>query len=287
MVSYLARLTLIVMLVVSPTPTMILSYQQAGASVRPPGAPTPQQIRRTQDSEDDRPTASGQQKLLYFFGQVVDWFFWIGDWINRNAAAISLIFAAALVIVTRKLSSVTNAVAEAAKVSARISQSEHSPYVLPLIKTHSLIYGGGDPSPEDVNDRPRLEYCFRNYGKSPAIINRIRSHLISGPTPPDYEIGDQIALPANRVIDQNEKTREWLVHHSPRQISTSELNDLINQRTFIWFHGTIEYEDVLGTEYVTEFCWRHDARQELMAPYNKDRKRNKCYRKIPKANTEQ
>lgn len=122
-----------------------------------------------------------------------------------------------------------------------------------------------------------IRYLFENYGNSPAIIRQIRVDFMLDPNPPSAEIGDHIALPANRVVPPQKSTGHWEagLATQPNESTVSALND---QKTFFWFYGTVDFDDIFGAEYVTEFCLRFDAKQNYLAPYDGDRKRNKCTR---------
>jgi hypothetical protein len=98
-----------------------------------------------------------------------------------------------------------------------------------------------------IDGRLYITYCFKNYGKTPAIINDI-SHGIEisfAPPDPHYTVSDLI--PRETVIAPSGTTDTQTCTISTNLSTVKDAMPLSTGESYIWFYGRIDYKDVFGS----------------------------------------
>lgn len=174
--------------------------------------------------------------------------------------------------------------ADAAKKSAEISENTILPYLLLDVVSQSV---STELREDDVNgmiikvivglsQQPSVSFRFTNYGRTPAIIRRLRPSMCTKTSAPDpRQTWYMYVLPSARNIAADKSTADMEI---PLFLGDDDISAIETGDNWIWFYGLIEFGDVWGNEYFTEWCWRFDSNQRVLVPYDEDRKRNRCVR---------
>jgi hypothetical protein len=120
----------------------------------------------------------------------------------------------------------------------------------PLVTTPS----GNAGSPVSV--------CYRNHGKTPAVIIKLRAYPLIEERPPKALLkfpGSENEVSPGLVIGANEPYWGTVTCH----ISNTEMGEIDRLEKALFIVGRIEYKDVLGCRRKTGFCWqyRHHMQQ--------------------------
>jgi hypothetical protein len=220
------------------------SNQQNGATKNAPNASAGQ----TQNPE--RRTSYKEKIIRYWDG-------FVGFLINndRFVTAVSSIILAAvtslLAVSTALLWFVTKKVANAAKKSAEALPAIERAYVFVDISLYQTIV-----ATQDGTAASPVTVAFRNHGKTPAILEKLRAYcIISQETPQELIAfpGSEHELPQGLVIAASDR----LVHQVDARVKTSELGEIERGDRRLFCAGRIEYRDVLGDRRETGFCWQY------------------------------
>lgn len=103
---------------------------------------------------------------------------------------------------------------------------------------------------------PIIEFTFKNYGRTPAIIKDISYKFDhwSIETTPAYIHREDIR--SESALGFNESTaikRTGVL----LPISKEAAEAILARKSFLWFYGRIVYDDVFGREHETTFWWRY------------------------------
>jgi len=93
---------------------------------------------------------------------------------------------------------------------------------------------------------------FWNYGKTPAVVTKIRGYLVvQSHTPQSLVDGDETSLPPSLgIMSSGQYMDRFQV-----AIDRTQNTDIENWNTRVFCIGKIEYRDVLGDSHETGFCW--------------------------------
>ena len=164
---------------------------------------------------------------------------------------------------------------------ADIAEKSLSPFIAICIDETIFEWTRTDESGTQITGYwydPHVRFYFRNYGQTPAVIKLIKAELDDGQRPPDLsQIVVSFAPTPDHIIEAGKPTETFKTQ--PKALSDELKGRLKLGFSFLWLYGTVEFEDMFGNEFVSEFCWRHDGPQSVFAPYDEDRKRNRTYRK--------
>jgi hypothetical protein len=105
-----------------------------------------------------------------------------------------------------------------------------------------------------VNVDLELKYAFRNYGRTPAILNRIFHDLRPTLADEDERFQELPALPKEWIIASG-ATSEFITCPFVGKLYPLQLFE----RKF-YFSGSVEYRDIFGGLHVHRFSWEHDDR---------------------------
>jgi hypothetical protein len=153
--------------------------------------------------------------------------------------------------------------AEAAELSANaLTQAERAHIYIKILSQNFVEAVTGEhphvTSDGFVNVPVEIAYCFKNYGKTPAIIKEMsRDIAISTTFPDEVEYLPADLTTTERVIAADENTGPQRYVHT--YISKVDLNGVIRANTSYWFYGRVLYDDVFGTEHEHRFIYRYNG----------------------------
>jgi len=114
------------------------------------------------------------------------------------------------------------------------------------------------PFPTSPSERMNAKVKFWNYGKTPAVILMIRASIRIGGEIPTALIEfprSDARLPAGLAVRAADRYEITVQQHA------QQTDDIEKGNLTVYCVGKIEYEDVLGEEHFTSFCWRYLAGQ--------------------------
>jgi len=118
-----------------------------------------------------------------------------------------------------------------------------------------------------------VKYVFTNHGKTPAVIRSIDARFNMWTDAPDniQHMPSKI-LGGEPVLEASESTspdEEFI----QRKLTAIEVEAIENGHAYLWFYGSIIYEDIFKKKRVTRFRWRYGSILQHFgpagtAPYN-------------------
>lgn len=116
---------------------------------------------------------------------------------------------------------------------------------------HDKIYPGGQDAPW-----PRIHYSFVNFGRSAAVIKRVRMHLIlkeTLPSEPDYQ--DAVSQEGENVLANGDITHPNRIVFG-RHLTADELIEVRNGLKKFFMFGHVRYTDIYGSLHCYAFCFQ-------------------------------
>lgn len=147
--------------------------------------------------------------------------------------------------------------AKAAQDSADILPKIERAYVFMRIKTGSVR---------------GVEYVICNYGKTPAVLKAVDTNLKIFPEAPENLENNPVWQGYVLQVGEEwnpEENLGYLDNNSP----TENILEFSSGRAFLWFYGSIVYDDVIGIERITRFRYKFNRSHSRFnadggAPYN-------------------
>lgn len=143
--------------------------------------------------------------------------------------------------------------AEAAQKSADFLPTVERAYVFVTIKAEEMKFidqFAGEP----IYDF-RITIMMWNYGKTPAVINRILKKIyFDEPLIPDTE-GPEV--PSGIVLGTGNNGSVPIPHYE--EIDETKRKGIIICDIIPYCCGRIEYEDIFGNSHFTDFCWEFSS----------------------------
>jgi hypothetical protein len=154
------------------------------------------------------------------------------------------------VIVTRASLRDSKTAAEAANRSAQLAVSIQVPRLV-LFKLSIEEEGAGVLAAKLQS--PKARVVLKNYGKTPAFLESQALGVYVGlslPEKPNYSPFAYDLEPENIVEPDAQYTFDGIrPFHQSEQLSA-----IMEQRTFLWVYGYVQYKDFLGAKHRTRFC---------------------------------
>jgi hypothetical protein len=184
-----------------------------------------------------------------------------GTWLTKDAAGF---FTFALVIVgvlqaalffvqlslIRESLGPAKEAAKAAQAAAEALPTVEKAYVFidPKLEWDQIP----DPSFGISDSRYSVKFTLENHGKTPAVIKSIDARLEVLSAPPDNKLHRIIDFLPDKILRAGES---FTPESSPRHCTVNQatLVELQNDRSAIWFYGSVYYDDMFGKEHVTRF----------------------------------
>jgi hypothetical protein len=217
-----------------------------------------------------------QNKVSVFVSE-----FWVyrrclGIYVIERNAGITALFTVVLAVSTILLWIVTNKAAKAAQAAA-----EHIPIVegafVYVLLVADLI---GDQLDVGSVSQPLLQIRLKNFGKTPAFIDRFSAHLICVGL---NKRGREVTIQPNTIIGAGE---EWPVApiSLPIEMSLSaeEVTKIKDRSTAILLNGTLLYSDIWECQWDAPFDGRYDAETESFRIDNYTQRKNEKRRSKPR-----
>jgi len=120
-----------------------------------------------------------------------------------------------------------------------------------------------------------VEYEFKNFGKSPAIIHRLAAELVHRDPRGTGAAGLALAPVDRAIIGANEDTGR-----QPAEIkdfSRAKWATVTSGETYIHFYGNVVYSDIFGDEWSFSFDWKYSPGLRRLLPDNQPRRKTKHY----------
>jgi len=132
--------------------------------------------------------------------------------------------------------------------------------------------GGDRPYNTGIPDPPLAWFRFKNYGRSPAIIERFISRIVVQVDAPDITdpilwLWEQGGTPVDWVIEQYATTAVTHAVALATYRDKQQLSVIVGGKERIWLTLAISYRDVFGHRYVGQFCFVYDVEQSIMTPF--------------------
>jgi hypothetical protein len=117
---------------------------------------------------------------------------------------------------------------------------------------------------------PRIEYVFKNYGKTPGIINEVSHGLVVHPGPPEPVYAVSGHLFVENMIAAGEGTENQTFDGPILFDSIADGLPILVGQKHIWFYGRFDYEDVFGNPQVHRWSMRYVkiGRSWFFQPYD-------------------
>jgi hypothetical protein len=105
-----------------------------------------------------------------------------------------------------------------------------------------------------------VEYRFKNYGKTPAILKEVsREIIISANFPDEIEYLPVEFVPTERILASDAETPDPAWKCIRTHLSKNDLMGIIRAQKSFWFYGRVLYDDVFGTGHEHRFIYRYNS----------------------------
>jgi hypothetical protein len=177
------------------------------------------------------------------------------EWITKVVHDPVAFFTAILAIFTAVLAistvwHVTGKAANAAKASADALLATERAYVFAEIRFAGFV------SPDGTGNRINADISFWNYGKTPAVVTRIRAYIALRNEPPieliDAPGADKDLPPGLGIAVNSAFPISVFTYATPR-----DQQDISSIERTAYCLGSVQYTDVLGKSHRTAFCWQY------------------------------
>ena len=111
-----------------------------------------------------------------------------------------------------------------------------------------------------------VKYSFTNHGKTPAIVRAIDARVELSNNAPNGTAAHPVALLDNEPIVDAKRSTDPDEVFIERTVSGDEVKALKEGRIYLWFYGSILYEDISKKQHLTRFRWRYEGAQQHFAP---------------------
>jgi hypothetical protein len=217
------------------------------------------------DGETQQAENARKEHCATFYGTFVAGLHDSGDFIHSYhqetvavATVIIAIFTVILGLFTVSLAQSTRIAAVAAKVSAdALIQAERAHVHIKILSQNFLdqlqkLDGNGHLGPDAKASLPfTVEYAFKNYGKTPAIIKEVNRDIILQVNFSPASLFIPVDLPTTeRVLGSGDQTEPLKCMRT--NLIVRELRDVIRAHSSLWFYGRITYDDIFGIGH--EYC---------------------------------
>lgn len=179
--------------------------------------------------------------------------------VTAVATIFIAIFTVVLAVVTRRQAVITKDL---------VATTRNSAEALPTLE-RAYLFIEMAPYNTEILDRlrsdkqPRIDYIVKNYGKTPAVINEIFTRVISWHDLPEvrYEglpdVFRDAVVAAGEVYPPDAKRGYWLTQCLDHTLNASEIKDLKEGKSYLWFYGRVKYRDIFSRQRETGFLWRY------------------------------
>jgi len=99
----------------------------------------------------------------------------------------------------------------------------------------------------------KARVVLKNYGNTPAFLESQALGIYVGlslPLEPNYSPFAYDLEPENIV----EPAAQYTFHGIRPLHNSEQISAIIEQRTFLWVYGYVQYKDFLGARHITRFC---------------------------------
>ena len=157
----------------------------------------------------------------------------------------------ALVAVTAVLAAFTYFLWKSTGKLVEGANNAEAAYILPHITRHSGFFEGPPLFP-----RPRIQYGFKNHGKTLAIIRRWRDVTTDmlPPNPIFKEPWERRQVHYIPVIGEELAGEVWA--QIPDGMSAEKALAFMNEGRWLYIVGEVEYEDIFGVVRIQGYCLR-------------------------------
>lgn len=205
---------------------------------------------------------------LHDFGDFIHIFH---DEILAMAAVVIAIFSIIMGIFTISLSRSTRIAANVAKQSAEaLSQSERAHIFAKVLEWSDISEATTVGNEEGLQrDGPipasiKVEFCFENHGKTPAVLKMISRDIVYWASPPKWHIAltgniPVVGLPreGDEIVDSGRETKG--MNCEATNLVVRQAQSVIRGRLYVWFYGRVIYDDVFGATHEHRFIYRRDT----------------------------
>jgi hypothetical protein len=216
---------------------------------------------KTNESAKEYCSAGKVVALWRGVGQTID--SWHDD-LTAASTIVIAVFTTILGIFTVSLARSTRIAADSSKESAvALTQSERAHVFITIINQRFMESWteaelNRVTSNNMVGVPVSVEFAFKNYGKTPAILKEVCRDIILMPTFPDsIEYFPVHFIPSARVVAAGESTDAWKCMQT--HISKQDLNAVIRAQTSYWFFGRVLYDDIFGGGHEHRFIYQYNS----------------------------
>jgi hypothetical protein len=232
-------------------------------------------------------SSAGQETCATLSEGIGQFFVFLWDHADPNAAtAFAAIFIAIVTVMlwrsSEKLWSVTNVAADAARRSADALMAAERAQLLSIVEVsnipHILSELGRSDRPQAggtaTSEKPVVQYVFKNYGKTPAILKDISHELRHWKQPPDELRYIPLSTPPKeRAVIAGGSTEPLqcalVVPLGAEAAATIRAGD-----SFFWLFGRVVYDDAFGKEREHRFLYRYRTGYGFQPYYHGDYNKN-------------
>jgi hypothetical protein len=101
---------------------------------------------------------------------------------------------------------------------------------------------------------PPITYCFKNYGKTPALIHELgHGHLIADQLPSERTFSLGVPLPVDFVLGPGDQSA--VVSAALDTVAISTIQSIRELESTFWFYGYVVYGDAFGSRYRLDWVW--------------------------------
>jgi hypothetical protein len=186
------------------------------------------------------------------------------DDINAVSTIVIAIFTTVLGIFTISLARSTHIAAEAAKLNAEALMAAEGAHLCPIIKSHDLndvfkptVWYGESLDDNKILVSPTISYVFKNYGKSPAILQQVQHGIkfFAKQTTLRSMHQEDVAIEA---IGANEESQPIQCEMLGESINNQKAKAVINYSGTLLFFGMAIFQDFFGRRF--QCNWEFECR---------------------------
>jgi hypothetical protein len=170
----------------------------------------------------------------------------------------------------RKSLSPAKEAADAAMLNAQAVINAERAYLFPEIGGHNIV-GIIDSVTHHVEDGQQfgihLSFNFKNYGRTPAIIQAIGFGSIIAPELPNQRTSSVVVHLPCHILAADKPSPQIQVTPLPEMTATVARSIRDIETTF-WFHGYVVYDDTFGWRRTLKFVWHVSAVSEGFTLYS-------------------
>jgi hypothetical protein len=231
--------------------------------------------------------SAGQETCASLSEGIAQFVTFLWEHADPNAAtAFAVLFIAVFTLMlwrsSERLWGVTNAAADAARRSADALVAAERAQLLSIVEVsnipHILSELGRSERSESTgaatSEKPVVQYAFKNYGKTPAILKDISHDLRHWKEPPEVLRYAPLSTPPKERAVMAGGSTEPLQCLLVVPLSAEAAASIRAGDSFFWLYGRVLYDDAFGKEREHRFLYRYRTGYGFQPYYHGEHNKN-------------